>query len=180
MQQEAASTVATSAKQNELMKLHEQEVKKAVNEVGVDSIAQKLSHLNLEISRSLSDLSEKMIAEVSMLSKLREAIRIEQQELERLHKIDVSLLALDQLIEDYQAKQTALEEEMEQSRSQWEEEQERKTREMKEAEDLLKKNRQREMEEYEYKKNLERKKEQDKYEEERRQLEKKIVNSKKR
>jgi hypothetical protein len=173
MQQEATSTVATNSKQNELMKLHEQEIKEAVNEVGVDSIAQKLAHLNLEISRSLSDVSEKMIAEVSMLSKLREAIRIEQQELERLHKIDVSLLALDQLMEDYQAKQETMEEETALTRSQWEEEQERKTREIKEAEDSLKKNRQREMEEYEYKKNLERKKEQDKYEEERRQLDKK-------
>jgi hypothetical protein len=172
LQEEAAATASTNSKQNEFTRLHEQEIREAVNEVGVDNIAQKLSNLNLEISRTLSQLSEKMVSEVNFLAKLREAVDLEKQELERLHKTDVSLLALDQLIEDYESQRTALETEIEQTRTSWEEEEDYRARKIKEDEELLKKNRQREYDEYEYKKNLERKKEQDKYEEDTRRRDK--------
>lgn len=165
LQEDAANSDSISSKQDEFTRLHEQEIREAVSEVGIDNIAQKLSGLNLEVSKSLSLLSEKMVAEVNFLAKLREAVDLEKQELERLHKVDVSLLALDQLIEDYEAQKTALEIEIEQTRTIWEEEKDSRTKKTKEDEDLLKKNRQRENDEYEYKKNLERKKEQDKYEE---------------
>jgi hypothetical protein len=93
-------SVTISPKQSEFAKLHEQEIREAVNEVGIDNVAQKISNLNVEISKTLSDLSEKMMAEVNLLAKIREAIHLEKQELDRLHKIDVSLLAVDQLGED--------------------------------------------------------------------------------
>lgn len=169
LQEEAANSIPISSKQDEFTRLHEQEIREVVNEVGVDNIAQKLSNLNLEISRTLSQLSEKMIVEVNFLAKLREAVDLEKQELERLHKTDISLLALDQLIEDYDTQRATLENEIEQARGNWEEEENFRLKKAKEDEDLLKKNRQRENDEYEYRKNLERKKEQDKNEEEIRQ-----------
>lgn len=173
IQQETSDSVAISSKQSEFAKLHEQEIREAVNEVGIDSVAQKISNLNVEISKTLSDLSEKMMAEVNLLAKVREAIHLEKQELDRLHKIDVSLLAIDQLVEDYQTQKMVLENEIEQTRTSWEEEQKLREKKIKEEEDSLKKNRQRENDEYEYKKNLERKKEQDKHEEDVRQRDKK-------
>jgi myosin heavy subunit len=173
IQQEANDSVAISPKQSEFTKLHEQEIREAVNEVGIDSVAQKISNLNVEISKTLSDLSEKMMTEVNLLAKVREAIHLEKQELDRLHKIDVSLLAVDQLVEDYQSQKMALENEIEQTRTSWEEEQKLREKKTKEEEDSLKKNRQRENDDYEYKKNLERKKEQDKHEEDVRQRDKK-------
>jgi colicin import membrane protein len=173
IQQEALDSVAKSSKQNEFTKLHEEEIRAAFSEVNVDGIAQKVSHLSLEISRTLSNLSEKMIAEVNFLAKLREGVQLENQELERLHKIDVSLIALEQLIEDYDTQKIELENEIAQKRLDWEEEQELRAKKIKEDEELLKKNRQREIEDFEYKKNLERKKEHDKNEEEIRQRDKK-------
>ena len=173
IQQEANDSVAISPKQSEFTKLHEQEIRETVNEVGIDSVAQKISNLNIEISKTLSDLSEKMMTEVNLLAKVREAIHLEKQELDRLHKIDVSLLAVDQLVEDYQSQKMALENEIEQTRTSWEEEQKLREKKIKEEEESLKKNRQRENDEYEYKKNLERKKEQDKYEEDVQQRDKK-------
>lgn len=164
IQQEINVPIMTNTKQNEFREQHEQEIREAVNEVGIDNVAQKISGLNVEISKTLSDLSEKMIAEVNLLAKLREAVQLEKQELERLHKTDVSLLALDEIVENYQRDKKNLENEIEQMRKRWEEEQTLLARKMKEEEELLKKNRQREVDEYEYKKNLERKKEQDKYE----------------
>ena len=173
IQQEANDSVAISPKQSEFAKLHSQEIREAVNEVGIDSVAQTISNLNVEISKTLSDLSEKMMTEVNLLAKVREAIHLEKQELDRLHKIDVSLLAVDQLVEDYQTQKMALENEIEQTRTIWEEEQKLREKKIKEEEESLKKNRQRENDEYEYKKNLERKKEQDKHEEDVRQRDKK-------
>jgi hypothetical protein len=173
IQQEANDSVAISPKQSEFAKLHEQEIREAVNEVGIDNVAQKISNLNVEISKTLSDLSEKMMADVNLLAKIREAIHLEKQELDRLHKIDVSLLAVDQLVEDYHAQNLTLENEIDQMRTSWEEEQKLREKKIKEEEDFLKKSRQRESDEYEYKKNLERKKEQDKYEEDVRQRDRK-------
>ena len=94
------------------------------------------------------------------------------KELEKLHKLDVTQTALDQLIEEYTQQKEKLESEIETTRQQWELEHQAKVRETKEYEDNLKKIRQREIDEYEYKKSLERKKAQDRYEEEMRLREK--------
>jgi hypothetical protein len=59
LQEEVANSVPISSKQDEFTRLHEQEIREIVNEIGIDNIAQKLSNLNLEISRAFSQLSEK-------------------------------------------------------------------------------------------------------------------------
>ena len=84
IQQEASDSVAINSKQSEFAKLHEQEIREAVNEVGIDNVSQKISNLNVEISKTLSDLSEKMMTEVNLLAKIREAIHLEKQELDKL------------------------------------------------------------------------------------------------
>ena len=165
IQQDTHESVTLNPKQSEFEKLHEQEIREALKEVGSENVAQKISHLNIEISKTLSDISEKLMAEVNLLAKVREAIDLEKQELNRLHKIDVSLLSIDQLVEDYKTQKTDLENEIEQIQGSWEEEQKLKEKKIKEDEEFLKKSRQRENDDYEYKKNLERKKEQDQYEE---------------
>ncbi len=85
--------------------------------------------------------------------------------MERLHKIDVAVTALDQMVRDYARQKQELESEIASGREAWEAETARLERERKEQEENLRKQRQRETEDYEYKKNLERKKEQDKYDE---------------
>ncbi len=161
-----------SPKADELSRRRETEIRQAVAEVTVDDVVQRISGLGLEITKSLTQLSEKPVAEVEKLQNVREAVSLETKELERLHKIDIAATALDQLIQDYGKQKEELEAEISSRREAWTEEERERERQKKELEENLKKQRQREAEEYEYKKSLERKKAQDKYEEEMRLLEK--------
>ena len=164
---------AANPKSDELARARDTEIRESVQGISVDGVVKRLSSIGLEISKSLADLSEKLVQEVDQLARVREAVAMETKELERLHKIDVAATALDQLIQDYRTEQAQLEAEIAAQRGAWEREEQERAAAEKEYEDTLKKQRQREMEEYEYKKVLERKKAQDKYDEETRLLEKK-------
>jgi hypothetical protein len=167
IQQEAeAARETASPKSMEIEQRRAAEVRQSVESVSVDSVAQRISALNGEVSRTLLELSEKLTAEVDLLARVREAIALEQQDLERLHKIDIAATSLDQLIEDYARERERLETEIQTRRSEWEQEARTTERERKEADEALRKQRQRESEDYEYRKQLERKKAQDRYDEE--------------
>jgi colicin import membrane protein len=173
VREDERTRAAFNPKTEELDRLRNQEIRQTVEGISADGIVQKISGLGLEISRSLSELSGKLISEVERLTTVREAVTLEQKELERLHKIDIAATSLDNLLQQYSEQKEKLEDEINHQRATWEEEELTRTREQKETEDSLRKQRQREMEEYEYKKALERKKAQDKYDEEIRLLEKK-------
>jgi len=172
-QQVTAAQQTADPKVEELARLRESEIRQAVDGVSVEAVVERISALGLDVSKALSGVSEKLIQEVERLAAVREAVALEQKELERLHKIDVAATALDQLVQDYQREKEPLEAEIAVQRAAWEEEVRGTDRERKDQEEALKKQRQREVEEYEYKKGLERKKAQDKYDEDVRLLEKK-------
>jgi hypothetical protein len=172
-QEAAERQETTNPKAEELSRLREAETRQAVEGITVEGVVQKISTMSLEISKALSELSGKLVAEVERLSTVREAVGLEAKELERLHKIDIAATALDQLVQDYRAQKETLEAEISAQRAAWAEEERERDRVQKELEENLKKQRQRETEEYEYKKALERKKAQDKYDEDVRLLEKK-------
>jgi colicin import membrane protein len=163
----------TDSKTQELARLRQAEIQQAVEGISVEGVVQNLSNLGLEISKSLAEISGKLVAEVERLTSIREAVALQAKELERLHKIDIAATAIDHLILDYQSQKQTLEAEISAQRETWSAEELQRAREQKEYEENLKKQRQREVEDYEYKKALERKKAQDKYEEETRVLEKK-------
>lgn len=155
-----------------VMRLREAEVRQTASGITVESVAQRIPAMGVEVSRALADISEKLTQEVKLLATVQEAVALEQQELERLHKIDVAAAALDQMVQDYAREKQRLESEIAAQREAWEQESAQSERERKEQEETLKKQRQREIEDYEYKKALERKKAQDKYDEEMRLTEK--------
>ncbi len=165
-EQVEAAHEAADAKAAEAARIRETEVRQAVDGVTVETVVQRISGLGLEISRSLSDISAKLVEEVNLLAGVREAVALERKELERMHKIDVAATALDQLVEDYARQNRELDVEIATRRAEWEEEARTAERERKEQEEALRKQRQREIDDYEYKKNLERKKAQDRYDEE--------------
>jgi colicin import membrane protein len=169
----SARQESANPKDEELAKLRETETRQAVEGISIESVVQRVSALGLDISKSLSDQSAKLVAEVERLTTVREAVALETKEIERLHKIDLAATALDQLIQEYKSRREKLEAEINSQRAAWEAEQLDRSLAQKEYEDNLKKQRQREAEDYEYRKNLERKKAQDKYDEEIRLLEKK-------
>jgi colicin import membrane protein len=171
-QEVSAARETANRKAAEAGRIHDSEVRQAVQDITPESVVTGISALGRDIGRTLSDLSDKITAEVQRLQSVREAVRLEQEELTRLHKIDVAATALDQLVQDYQREKERLESDISTRRSEWEEEVRTTERDRKEVEDQVRKQRQREIDEYEYKKALERKKAQDKYDEEQRLLEK--------
>ena len=168
-----AARESADAKGDDVARHKESAVRQAVEGVSVDGVVEQISKLGLEVSRALNGISEKLVDEVNQLATLRQAVGLERQEIERLHKIDVAATALDQLVQEYEKRKEQLESEIATQRSVWEDNVQAAERERKELEESLKKQRQREIDEYEYKKNLERKRAQDKYDEELRLQEKK-------
>lgn len=166
VEEENETSKYATPKAKELNRLQEQELINSVKDLSSDEMIRKFADLNIEISKTLSSLSEKIVSEIQTLANLRQAAELEKQEIERLHKIDIAQTALDQLIEEYHLKKEELEGEISDRERQWEEEKQQKDSEIEDEADVLAKTRKREFEEYEYKKNLERKKAQDKYEEE--------------
>jgi colicin import membrane protein len=164
---------SSDPKIEEAARRHETDVREIVEGVTVESVVQRISGLGLDISKALSGVSGRLTEEVQLLASVREAVGLERQELDRLHKIDVAATALDQLVQDYGRQKQELETEIVGRRAVWEEEAARADRERKEQEEILRKQRQREAEDFEYKKTQERKKAQDKYDEEVRVQEKK-------
>ena len=160
-------------KHEELLSQQEAETRTSVEGISVEGVVRNLSGLGLDVSKALSQLSEKLVEEVNRLASVRQAVELEQKELQRLHKIDVGATALDQLVQDYRSEKERLEAEIAAQRAAWESEAQQVERDRKEQEENLKKLRQRDIDDYEYKKTLERKRAQDKYDEEVRAAEKK-------
>jgi len=149
-----------------LIRLQEQELVDSVKDISSDEVIRKFADLNIEISKTLTSLSEKIVGEIQLLAKLHQAAELEKKEIERFHNIDVAQTTLDQLIADYRTKKEEFEQELASQEAAFEEEGQKRETLSQEEEENLTKSRKRESEEYEYKKNLERKKAQDKYEEE--------------
>jgi hypothetical protein len=166
IQEELAAARETSEpKAEEVRKARESETRASAEGLSVETVVGEISNLGLQVSKSLAGLSDQLAQEVNRLATVREAVTLEQKELERLHKIDVAATALDQLVQDYSRQKEQLEAEIAAQRTAWEEEQKQTERDRKELDEILKKQRQRETDEYEYRKALDRKKAQDKYEE---------------
>lgn len=131
-----------------------------------DTVAQRMTALGLDVSKTLSMLAEKLNGEVTLLDDVRRAVTLETQELERLHGRDVVASSLEELLEEYREKKATLETEMKVRQEEGQAQQDLRARQLREQEEELRRQRQREKEEYEYQKALERKKDQDKYDEE--------------
>ena len=124
IREEAATARETmEPKAEELRKQKETEVRQAVQGLSVDAVVGEISNLGLEVSKSLAALSDQLVQEVNRLATVREAVTLEQKELERLHKIDVAATALDQLVQDYSRQKDQLEAEIAAQRTAWAEEQ---------------------------------------------------------
>jgi len=162
----AATREAADAKAEDVRKAREAETRTAASGLSVEAVVGDISKLGLDVSKSLATLSDQLVQEVNRLVTVREAVALEQKELERLHKIDVAATALDQLVQDYTRQKEQLEAEIAAQRAAWQDELRQTERDRKEQDEALKKQRQREIDDYEYRKTLERKKAQDKYDEE--------------
>ena len=154
IQEEVTAARETSdPKAEEVRKARETETRAAVEGLSVETVVGEISNLGLEVSKSLAALSDQLAQEVNRLATVREAVTLEQKELERLHKIDVAATALDQLVQDYSRQKEQLGGRNRGAADGLGRKSLRQTeRERKEQDELLKKQRQRETDEYEYRK----------------------------
>src|ERR1035441_1133852 len=134
-EQAESARESADAKVEESARLREAEIRQSVDGVTVEGVVQKISGLGLEVSKALSEISERLTREVQLLASTREAVALEQKELERLHKIDVAATALDQMVQDYARQKQQLETETAAQRTAWEEESAGAERERKEQEE---------------------------------------------
>lgn len=131
-------------------------VRASVQGVTVETAVQNTANLGLEVQRALAGVSEKLVQATQELADTNEAIRLANEELETIHKIDTAATAIDILIQDYEEKNKTLEETFKEKETLALREETERARKTQEAERNSAQQRQREIDEYTYKKNQER------------------------
>jgi hypothetical protein len=127
------------AKNQAARAIRETEVLEAVTGLSLDSVSTTLASTQVEVQKSLADLSAKLVDRMQVLKNVEEAIQLKQEELKQLYNIEAKEIELD----DLQA-------EISKQRELWDEEQARKAREFEEQRSERAKNWRREEEEYKY------------------------------
>ncbi len=164
-----AATPAEADKPTQLKKAADNVVLKNASAYTVDNIIKGLADLNINLGKSLSDLSGKLTTEAAKLTELQKAIEIQSTRLKELHDIDAAAVSLKALLEAQSERKAAYESEMAETttafgaetsrkRDEWKREQAEHDLAMKERDANLKKAREREQEEYDYALALARKK----------------------
>ncbi|MBI5413743.1 hypothetical protein HZA42_05340 [Candidatus Peregrinibacteria bacterium] len=149
----------------ETKQAHEQEIVQRASGYSVENILEAISNLDSTVRRSLRDLGEQLIRESQKLRELQDAIRIEQENLQKTKEIKVEVDTLENLIEAQRAEKRQFEEETVSKREDFQ-------KEMQATKEAWK----REQEEYEYERELNRKKEENEYAEKTAQREAELAN----
>ena len=137
------------------------EVVEAAESLSSEGVAKGISNLKLDMSKTLTEISDKLEEEVHKLNGIRKAIDIKEEELQELYEIETSAATLAVLIEaqnrkrqEYESEIAVMKEnlmrEIESTRSDWEKEKEQYEMEIKEQNAAEKKKREREKDEFQY------------------------------
>ena len=129
--------------------------------LSTDGVVRSIGELKSTITRTLTQLSDRLEEEVAKYSQIRRAIAAKETELKEIYEIQRTASTLQALIETHQRKQEELERsheaekeqldrEIETTRAQWEAEKSEREREIKERDAAEQKRRQRELDEYKY------------------------------
>ena len=151
-------------RQVEKEKVEKKEIVETAARNSVETIVKGLADLKLAITKALDDMEQQLIGESKRLQGIRQAIEIEQKNLEEIHEIRADADSLAALLLAQKEKKQTFEAEIEQKRGDFEAEMvQKRLLWKKEREEEVKKARQREEEEYSYNRQLQRKKDQDAY-----------------
>lgn len=146
----------------------DQETVQRASGYSVENILEAISNLDSTVRGSLRNLGEQLIRESQKLRELQEAIRIEQENLQKTKKIKVEVETLENLIEAQNAQKQEFEAETAIKREDFQKEMQAKKEAWK-----------REQEEYEYELELNRKKEENEYAEKTAQREAELADKEK-
>ena len=150
-----------SDKPNIVRKTTEKAIVERAANFSVERIVRDIAELQLNLGKTLTELSAKLTAEATKLAEIQQAITIEDARLHEIHEIDTAVVSLKGLLEyqgerkgmfesEMDEKRQAFEGEMERQRQLWRKEQSDHEQTLKERDALLKKTREREEEEYQY------------------------------
>lgn len=126
-------------------------IRSKVSGLSVDTIVENAAKFNLQVGRTMNDLTEQCVAKAQELKNLQEAITIETTELERLYDIDIASASVQNLIDEHSARKESLETEMQALRNAWVEEQTGHEKTIRIRNDELTASRKKEADEYNYK-----------------------------
>ena len=161
------------------------EVVNAAESLSSEGVVKGINNLKFDISKRLTEVSDKLEEEVNKLNGIRKAITIKEEELKELYEIEKSAGTLAALIEAQNRKRQEFEDEMgamketlmkevEDTRSKWEKEKEQHEAEIKEQLAAEKKKREREKEEFQYAFEREQQLFRDEFEDKKKKLEREI------
>ena len=150
-----------------------------------EGVVKGISNLKLEISKMLTQISDRMEEEVNKFRGIHKAIELKEKEIKELYEIERNAATFAALIEAQNRKRQEFEKEMaeekealaqeiESTRQEWEEERKAHDAEIKERDAEEKKRRQRESEDFAYNVKREQQSVKDKFEDEKTKLEKDI------
>ncbi len=111
---------------------------------------ERVSHLSLDLSGLLSDLTREVQASMDQLEQLQSAVDVKKRELKTLYEIEASVATLERLMREQEAERENFERLMENQRSIWEEEKALHEQEEKEYLEALKARRKEEEEKYKH------------------------------
>ncbi len=124
----------------------DQEMLNKLEELAVE--LNRFSQIGSDFAQLFKDLLQKAKAEIELLKKVRSDTDLKTKELQRIHKIEVAAINLEQLLEDYQEQKERFETIMSGQRKLWEEEKAQRVRENEKYLEDLRIQRQQEEEEY--------------------------------
>lgn len=133
----------------------------AADAISSEDVVRSIAELKSTITRTLTQLSDRMEEEVGKYSQIRRAIEAKDAELKEIYEIQRSASTLAALLDthqrkqeelerNYQAEKEQLEREIETTRAGWEHERKQHEQEIKERDAAEQKRRQRELDDYKY------------------------------
>jgi hypothetical protein len=130
--------------------IRESEVLEAVSGLSIESVNSDITRTQVEVQKTLADLSGKVTAQLQVLETVEQAIQSKRQQIQQLHDLDAKAMELDDLNAQIAT-----------TRQAWEEEQAQKKRAFAEQQSERTKAWARQEEEYQYKIQQEHKKAED-------------------
>ena len=171
--------------ENKIEEKKEREVLEVADSISAEGVVKGIGNLKLDMSKTLTEISDKLEEEVHKLNGIRKAITIKEEEIKELYEIEKSAGTLAALIEAQNRKRQEYESELavmkenlmrdiENTRSDWEKEKEQYEMEIQEQSAAEKKKREREKEEFQYSFKREQQLLKDEFEDEKAKLEREI------
>lgn len=187
--EETSSISACDEKSEQIVRVEEKKIVEKASSYTVDGIVKGLAELGLHVGKALTELSDKLIQEEFKLLEIKKAIEIETHNLEEVRDIKVVASALSLMVQEYESKKKALQDETKQAeelldstiqekRKEWEKEQVLHAAAIKERDETAARERMREKEEYDYNLSIIRKKDKDSYEQKKVEQEKALKEAK--